>query len=69
MAVRNEYRFFSNQQTFKFAEGHGTGAPCFAEPLIGITEYVSTEKRIHGYFWRSQWEEDSFLMRGDSTNE
>ncbi|WP_417023524.1 type I-F CRISPR-associated protein Csy2 [Bilophila wadsworthia] len=41
----------------------------FAEPLIGITEYVSTEKRIHGYFWRSQWEEDSFLMRGDSTNE
>jgi CRISPR-associated protein Csy2 len=41
----------------------------FAEPLIGITEYVSTEKRIHGYFWHSQWEEDSFLMRGDSTNE
>lgn len=40
----------------------------FAEPLIGITEYVSTE-RMHGYFWRSQWEGDSFLMRGDSTNE
>ena len=40
----------------------------FAEPLIGITEYVSTEK-MHGYFWRSQWEGDSFLMRGDSTNE
>ena len=41
----------------------------FAEPLIGITEYVSTEKRMHGYFWRSQWEEDSFLMRGDATDE
>ena len=41
----------------------------FAEPLIVITEYVSTEKRVKGYFWRSQWEEDSFLMRGDSTNE
>ena len=33
------------------------------------SEYVSTEKRVKGYFWRSQWEEDSFLMRGDSTNE
>lgn len=41
----------------------------FAEPLIGITEYVSTKKRKKGYFWRSQWEKDSFLLRGDIANE
>lgn len=36
----------------------------FAEPLIGIVEYVNTLDRAQSYFWHDRWLDDSFLLEG-----
>ena len=41
----------------------------FAEPLIGIIQYISTIDRKQGCFWRVAWKGESFLLQGDQKSE